>query len=259
MKENKIPGIAGVDTRSLIIKIRTAGTMKGAIVYDGDPKEKLEEIRRMPYPSESNLVGDVSPKEVRHFPKEGAKKVALLDCGAKNNIIQELRKRFDLYQLPYDTPVEFFKDHEVDGLFLSNGPGDPGHPALKDTVISTVRKLKEEYPIMGICMGNQLLCHVFGGSTYKMKFGHRGVNQPVKYRDRVFITSQNHGYAVDPKSMEGSGMEVEQVNVNDGTVEGMRHKELPIFCVQYHPEARPGPADTRFLFDDYAKMLEELR
>jgi len=256
LKENGIPGIAGLDTRSLIIKIRTAGTMKGAIVYDGDPQDKLEELRGMPYPSDSNLVGDVSTKEVLHFPKEGAKKVALFDCGVKQNIVRELRKRFDLYQLPYDTPVKFFRDHEIDGLFISNGPGDPAHPALKGSIISNLRELKEDYPIMGICMGNQLLCQVFGGTTYKLKFGHRGANQPVKYRDRVFITSQNHGYAVDPESIEGSGMEVEQTNVNDGTVEGMRHRELPIFSVQYHPEACPGPRDTGFLFDDFLKMLE---
>jgi len=256
LKDNKIPGIAGIDTRSLIIRIRTAGTMKGAIVYDGDPQEHLEKLLKRPYPSESNLVGEVSPKEVRHFPKEGAKKVALFDCGAKANIVRELQKRFDLYQLPYDTPVKFFRDHEVDGLFISNGPGDPAHPIIQETIVSTVRKLKDDYPIMGICLGNQLLCEVFGGNTYKLKFGHRGANQPVKYNDRVFITSQNHGYAVDPETMQGSGMEVDQVNVNDGTVEGMRHRELPIFSVQYHPEARPGPRDTGFLFDDFIKMLE---
>ncbi|MCX6650698.1 MAG: glutamine-hydrolyzing carbamoyl-phosphate synthase small subunit [Methanomassiliicoccales archaeon] len=256
LKENKIPGIAGIDTRSLIIRIRTAGTMKGAIVYDGDPNEHLEQLRKMPYPSESNLVGDVSPKEALHFPKEDAKKVALFDCGAKANIVRELRKRFELYQLPYDTPVKFFRDHEVDGLFISNGPGDPAHPAIKETIVSNVRQLKDDYPIMGICLGNQLLCEVFGGNTYKLKFGHRGVNQPVKYNDRVYITSQNHGYAVDPETMINSGMEIDQVNVNDGTVEGMRHNELPIFSVQYHPEARPGPRDTGFLFDDFAKMLE---
>lgn len=254
--ENGIPGIAGVDTRALIIKIRDAGTMKGRIVYDGDPAGHLEELRKMPYPSESNLVGDVSTKEILHYPKENAKTVALFDCGVKRNIVRELRKRFDLYQLPYDTPVKFFRDHEIDGLFLSNGPGDPAHPALQETVISNVRKLKDDYPIMGICMGNQLLSQVFGGSTYKMKFGHRGANQPVKYKGRVFITSQNHGYAVDPESIQDSGMVVEQTNVNDGTVEGMRHDELPIFSVQYHPEANPGPKDTGFLFDDYLNMLE---
>ncbi|MCG7844057.1 MAG: glutamine-hydrolyzing carbamoyl-phosphate synthase small subunit [Methanomassiliicoccales archaeon] len=254
--ENGIPGIADVDTRALIIKIRTAGTMRGAIIYDGDPKECLEDLQRMPYPSESNLVADVSPKNVLHYPRPGAKKVALFDCGAKANIVRELRKRFELYQLPYDTPVKFFRDHQVDGLFISNGPGDPAHPAIKETIVSNIRQLKEDYPIMGICLGNQLLCEVFGGNTYKMKFGHRGANQPVKYKDRVFITSQNHGYAVDPESIQGSGMEVEQVNVNDGTVEGMRHRELPIISVQYHPEANPGPKDTGFLFDDFLKMLE---
>jgi len=256
LKDHKIPGIAGIDTRSLIIRIRTAGTMKGAIVYDGDPQEHLEKLHKMPYPSERNLVGEVSPKEVRHFPKEGAKKVALFDCGAKANIVRELQKRFDLYQLPYDTPMKFFRDHEVDGLFISNGPGDPAHPAILGSIVSNVRKLKDDYPIMGICLGNQLLCEIFGGNTYKLKFGHRGANQPVKFNDRVFITSQNHGYAVDPETMQGSGMEVDQVNVNDGTVEGMRHQELPIFSVQYHPEARPGPRDTGFLFDDFMKMLE---
>ncbi|MDD1772421.1 MAG: glutamine-hydrolyzing carbamoyl-phosphate synthase small subunit [Methanomassiliicoccales archaeon] len=258
LKDNKIPGIAGIDTRALIIKIRTGGTMKGAIVHD-DPAGYLEKLRKMPYPSDSNLVGDVSTKEVLHFPKEGAKKVALFDCGVKNNIVRELSKRFDLYQLPYDTPVKFFRDHEIDGLFISNGPGDPAHPALKETIISNFKKLKDDYPIMGICMGNQLLCQVFGGNTYKLKFGHRGANQPVKYKDRVFITSQNHGYAVDPETIQGSGLEVEQVNVNDGTVEGMRHRELPIFSVQYHPEASPGPRDTVFLFDDFQKMLEAKR
>ncbi|HUT27514.1 MAG TPA: glutamine-hydrolyzing carbamoyl-phosphate synthase small subunit [Methanomassiliicoccales archaeon] len=259
LEENDIPGIAGVDTRSLIIRIRTAGTMKGAIVYDEDPVERLEELRRMPYPSDSNLVGEVSTPDILHFPKEGAKKVALFDCGVKNNIVRELRKRFDLYQLPYDTPVKFFRDHEIDGLFLSNGPGDPAHPVVQDTIIRNLRTLKDDYPIMGICLGNQLLCQVFGGTTYKLKFGHRGANQPVKYRDRVFITSQNHGYAVDPESLQDSGLVVDQTNVNDGTVEGMRHKELPIFSVQYHPEASPGPRDTGFLFDDFVKMLEACR
>jgi carbamoyl-phosphate synthase small subunit len=254
--ENGIPGIAGVDTRSLIIKIRTAGTMKGAIVYEGDPATHLEKIRAMPYPSETGLVPLASTPQVLHYPKEGAKKVAILDCGTKRSIVEELRRRFEVYQLPYDTGVDFFRDHHVDGIFLSNGPGNPAHVTLKETVIETVRRLRDDYPIMGICMGNQLLCQVFGGTTFKMKFGHRGANQPVRYQDRVFVTSQNHGYAIDPESLQGSGMEVDQVNVNDGTVEGIRHSELPIFSVQYHPEARPGPLDTGFLFDDFARMME---
>lgn len=255
LEENRIPGIAGVDTRSLIIKIRNAGTLKGAIVHD-DPEGALERVRRMPHPADSNLVGEVSTKEVRHFPRPGAKKVAVLDCGVKLSIMKELTSRFEVYQLPYDTGAKFFRDHDIDGVFLTNGPGDPAHPSIRDTVVSTLKKLRDDYPMMGICMGNHLVCQAFGGTTYKLKFGHRGENQPVRYNDRVYITSQNHGYAEDPQSLVGTGLEIDQVNVNDGTVEGLRHQELPIFSVQYHPEACPGPRDTSFLFDDFVKMLE---
>jgi len=255
LEENRIPGIAGVDTRSLIIKIRNAGTLKGAIVHD-DPEGALERVRRMPHPADSNLVGEVSTKEVLHFPRPGAKKVAVLDCGVKLSMMKELTSRFEVYQLPYDTGAKFFRDHDVDGLFLTNGPGDPAHPSIRDTVVSTLKKLRDDYPMMGICMGNHLVCQAFGGTTYKLKFGHRGENQPVRYNDHVYITSQNHGYAEDPQSLVGTGLEIDQVNVNDGTVEGLRHQELPIFSVQYHPEACPGPRDTSFLFDDFVKMLE---
>lgn len=256
LKRNGVPGISELDTRSLIIGIREKGVLKGAISFDEDPQEVLERVRKMPYPSDSNLVAEASTKRIIRYEKKGAKKVGLIDCGVKANIVRELCKRFSVVQVPYDTPASVLRDEELDGLFLSNGPGDPGHPDLRNTTIRTIRELKEELPIMGICMGNQLLALAFGGQTYKMKFGHRGVNQPVKYRGRVFITSQNHGYVVDPQSIEGTGLEVDQVNVNDGTVDGMRHRELPIFSVQYHPEASAGPKDTTFLFDDYVKMLE---
>ncbi|MCE5296908.1 MAG: glutamine-hydrolyzing carbamoyl-phosphate synthase small subunit [Euryarchaeota archaeon] len=261
LKENRVPGISDIDTRSLIINIREKGTPRGAIVFNEDPMEVLEKIRKMPFPSEENLVGMASTKNIiRHdSERKGAKTVALFDCGAKANIIREMKKRFNVIQLPYDTPRKWFRDNEVDGIMISNGPGDPAHPALKGTVIRTIGEVKEDYPIMGICMGNQLLSLAFKGNTYKLKFGHRGANQPVKHKDRVFITSQNHGYAVDPASIEGSGLEVTHVNANDGTIEGLTHKELPIFSVQYHPEARPGPMDTTFLFDDFAKMLEAKR
>ncbi|QLH74378.1 MAG: glutamine-hydrolyzing carbamoyl-phosphate synthase small subunit [Methanomassiliicoccales archaeon] len=258
LKENKVPGISDIDTRSVIIKIREKGTPRGAIVFNEDPEEVIAHIKNMPYPSEHNLVGMASTKSVVHHPstKKNARTVALFDCGAKANIIRELKKRFNVVQLPYDTPKKWFRDNEVDGIMISNGPGDPSHPDLRATTIKTISEIKEDYPIMGICMGNQLLALAFKGRTYKLPFGHRGANQPVKHKDRVYITSQNHGYAVDPLSIEGSGLEVTHVNANDGTVEGMTHKELPIFSVQYHPEARPGPMDTTFLFDDFAKMLE---
>ncbi|OPY32440.1 MAG: GMP synthase (glutamine-hydrolyzing) subunit A [Methanomassiliicoccales archaeon PtaU1.Bin124] len=258
LKENKVPGICELDTRCAIIKIREKGTPRGAIVFDEKPEDVLEKVRRMAFPSEENLVGQASVKKVVHLPspRKNAKTVALFDCGVKNNILRELQKRFNLIQLPNDTPRKWFRDNEIDGVMISNGPGDPAHPELKRTTIDTIHQIKEEYPIMGICMGNQLLSLAFGGRTFKLKFGHRGANQPVKHKNRVYITSQNHGYAVDPDSLDGTGFEVTHINANDGTVEGMTHKELPIFSVQYHPEACPGPRDTTFLFDDFAKMLE---
>jgi len=251
-----VPGISELDTRSLITGIREHGTLKGAIAFDEDPEEVLERLRKMPYPTERNLVAEVSTSEVIRYPKEGAKTVAIVDCGVKNNIIRELCKKFSVVQVPYDTPPSFFRNEEIDGIVISNGPGDPSHPELMNSVVRTLKTVKEEYPMMGICMGNQLMAIVFGGKTYKMKFGHRGANQPVRFRDRVFITSQNHGYAVDGDSLEGSEMMPDQLNVNDGTVEGMRHSELPIFTTQYHLEVSPGPRDTTFLLDEFKDIVE---
>ena len=258
LKRNRVPGISEIDTRALIIKIREKGTFRGAICFDEDVDKVLRKVQTMPLPSDSNLVEEVSIKEPRRFVKQGAKEVVLIDCGAKQNIVRELMKRFTVTVVPYDVEPKFFRDHEVDGIFLSNAPGDPAHPDIQTTTVRTVRDLKEDYPIMGICYGTQLLARAFGGSTFKLKFGHRGVNQPVRYKERVFITSQNHGYAVDPASLPEE-LEVSMVNVNDGTVEGLRHKELPIFAVQFHPEANPGPKDTSFLFDEYARLLEDKR
>jgi carbamoyl-phosphate synthase small subunit len=258
LKKNRVPGISELDTRSLIIKIREKGTPRGAICFEEDVDKVLKKVQTMPFPSDSNLVDEVSIKEPTRFEKEGAKEVVLIDCGTKQNIVRELRKRFSLTVVPYDTQAKFFRDHEVDGVFLSNGPGDPAHPTIQETTVRTLKEIKELYPIMGVCFGNQLLARAFGGETFKLKFGHRGVNQPVKYNDRVYITSQNHGFAVDPKTLPDE-LIVSMVNVNDGTVEGLRHKELPIVSAQYHPEASPGPKDTSFLFDEFAKMMEARR
>jgi len=253
--ENGIPGISGVDTRSLIRRLRNFGTMKGGI-STGDPGRLLERIRGMRHPEETNLVANVSTKKIVRHERGKSKTVALFDCGLKSNIVEELSQRFNVIQLPFDTPEKTVRGFEPDGIFISNGPGNPAHPEIMASTVATLGKLKEDFPMMGICLGHQLLSLMFGSKTYKLKFGHRGINQPVKFERKVYITSQNHGFAVDPVSAEEAGLEITVTNLNDGTVEGMRHRELPIFSVQFHPEAHPGPQDTGFLFDRFRKMLE---
>jgi carbamoyl-phosphate synthase small subunit len=256
LEQGGVPGISGIDTRSLIRRLRDRGTMKGGI-GTGDPDILLEKIRTMKHPEESNLVARVSVKEATTFDKQGSKTVCLVDCGMKSNILAELRSRFRVVQVPFDTSAHEVSELEPDGIFISNGPGNPAHPEMMSSTVKTLAKLKDRYPMMGICLGHQLLSLMLGAKTYKLKFGHRGINQPVRFEDRVYITSQNHGFAVDRASAEDAGLEVTVVNLNDGTVEGMRHKELPIFSVQFHPESHPGPQDTSFLFDRFSKMLEE--
>ena len=257
LRQGDVPGISGIDTRSLIRRLRNHGTMKGGI-GTGDPAQLLGKIRGMKHPEESNLVADVSTKEIAVFDRADSKTVCLFDCGMKSNILNELRARFRVIRLPFDTDSAKVRELEPDGIFISNGPGNPAHPEMLSTTVKTLSELSDEYPMMGICLGHQLLSLMLGAKTYKLKFGHRGINQPVKIEDRVYITSQNHGFAVDRDSAEEVGLEITVVNLNDGTVEGMRHKELPIFSVQFHPEAHPGPHDTSFLFDKFSRMLEEL-
>ncbi|MBR6037890.1 MAG: glutamine-hydrolyzing carbamoyl-phosphate synthase small subunit [Candidatus Methanomethylophilaceae archaeon] len=260
MKKHGVPGISGIDTRDLVIKIRTEGTVKGAIVGAGaDIEETVKALRKMPLPSESNLVAEVSCKGVVRRDNGKRIQVGVLDCGTKRGIVRDLDSRFDTVIFPYDTPADVIADSKVKGLLVTNGPGDPSHPAIVATAQKTVSDLSSVMPIYGICYGSQIIARALGGSTYKMKFGHRGCNQPVKFDGRVYITSQNHGYAVDESSLEGTGLVANQINVNDGTVEGVRHKDLPIFTSQYHPEATPGPTDTAFLFDVFAKMVKEGR
>jgi len=256
LTQHGVPGIAGIDTRSLIRRLRNFGTMKGGISAS-DPERLLQNVRSMTHPEETNLVRTVSVERAIRFDDDHEKTIALFDCGAKASIVSELRKRFNVVQLPFDTTAEKVRELEPNGIFISNGPGNPAHPDIMATTVSTLRELKDEYPMMGICLGHQLLSLMFGAKTYKLKFGHRGINQPVKFENRVYITSQNHGFAVDENSARDAGLEITVTNLNDGTVEGMRHKELPIFSVQFHPEAHPGPQDTTFLFDRFKKMLEE--
>lgn len=260
LKQFNIPGISGIDTRELVIKIRTGGTVKGIITSDGSDLEgTAAKLRKMPAPSESNLVDAVTCKGISKLDLGKEYTVGLIDCGVKAGIPRDLRARFNVITFPYDTPADVIVDSGVQGVLISNGPGDPAHPDIAKTTVRTIDALSTQLPLYGICFGSQLIAIAMGGSTYKLKFGHRGTNQPVKYNGKVYITSQNHGYAVDDHSLEGTGLIADQFNINDGSVEGVKHRDLPIFTSQYHPEASAGPWDTMFLFDQFQKMVKEGR
>jgi carbamoyl-phosphate synthase small subunit len=263
LEEFNVPGIMGVDTRALTIKIRERGTMKsGLVTYDGpdpDIEGLLDKVRKQPGISEQDLVAETTRKEITHFNAEGKFKVALIDCGVKMNIVRSLLQRgVSVVAVPAKTSASQIEALEPDGVVISNAPGDP---AFITYVHKTVRQLMEKYPMMGICAGNQVLALSAGAKTFKLKFGHRGGNQPVKdlKTGKVHITSQNHSFAVRPESLDETGFEVTKINCNDGTVEGMDHKELPIFSVQYHPEDSPGPWDNQYLFDRFIKMMGEFK
>ena len=260
LKEYKVPGISGIDTRDLVIKIREFGTLKGAVIRDEDKiEETIEKLKRMPAPSDSDLVGEVTCPAIKKLDNSKEFTVGLLDCGMKARIADDLSEYFNVILFPYDTPSDVIMESGINGMLVSNGPGDPSHPNIIKGPVKTVSDLSTVMPIMGICLGNQITSLAFGGKTYKMKFGHRGCNQPVSFEGRVYITSQNHGFAVDEQSLDGTGLIADQFNINDHTVEGMRHKDLPIFTSQYHPEANPGPYDTKFLFNRFYNAVKEAK
>jgi carbamoyl-phosphate synthase small subunit len=245
LRAEGIPGISGIDTRMLTKVLREKGSMLGKIVYDREDEVAFYN------PEEENLVVKVSCREVIEYGA-GEKTVVLVDCGVKLNIIRELLKQqVRLIRVPWDYD---FSTLAYDGLFISNGPGNPAH--CVPTVAHIREAMRQEKPIFGICMGNQLLAKAAGADTYKLKYGHRSHNQPVRKvgSNQCFITSQNHGYAVD-ESLLSHEWEPYFVNMNDGTNEGIRHKSKPFFSVQFHPEATGGPTDTRFFFEDFVQML----
>ena len=258
LKEQDIPGISGIDTRALTKILREKGTMNGMITTNGDydREEVKEKIRQY---TVKGVVLKTSVKKPYVLPGDG-KKVALLDCGAKDNIARNLNKRgCEVTVYPADTPAEEILKTNPDGIMLSNGPGDP---AENVGIIEEVRKLYESsVPIFAICLGHQLMALATGAKTYKLKYGHRGGNHPVKDLEtgRVYITSQNHGYAVDEESLDPSVAVPAFVNVNDKTNEGLKYVGKNIFTVQYHPEACPGPLDSGYLFDRFMRMMEEGR
>jgi carbamoyl-phosphate synthase small subunit len=276
-----IPGISEVDTRALTKKLRVEGSMKCCLstLPLGD-EEAVRRARAGRDMAGSDYVKDVTCRTphrwsatdpanhnapyhpvgttfgagsapARHF------RVAAFDYGAKYSIYRKLVNHgFDVLILPGGASAEQVREHNPDAVFLSNGPGDP---AALPYIHQTVTSLMPDYPIFGICLGHQMITHALGGTTFKLKFGHRGGNQPVKNLEtgKVSITAQNHGFATDPKSIENRGAQVTEINLNDQTVEGLRHKELPVFCVQYHPEAAPGPNDADPLFVDFYRMVEK--
>ncbi len=259
LESNDIPGISDVDTRMLTIKIREHGTLKAVLSTEpcANPDDLLEDAREMPHPTESNLVSMVSCRKSRRYKNKKRRKIVLIDCGTKYSIIRGCSQIGEVVRVPYDTRAKDILKLEPDGVLISNGPGDPAHPEIMESTVRTVRALSEELPIMGICYGHQILSLALGGETYKLKFGHRGGNQPVKnlISGRSYITSQNHGFAVKPELPEE--LEVAEINLNDHTVESIRHKELPILSVQYHPEAAPGPHDAHHLFDRFEELMED--
>ncbi len=259
LKEFNIPGIHGIDTRFLTKKIRIHGVMNGSLIVSKDPidNEKILNLaKKQKNYSEFNFLEKVSVKEPVKHDCNGEKTIALIDTGAKLSIIRNfLKRKINVIQLPYNTKPQEVLDLEPNGLFLTNGPGDPEKAV---DAINLVKELQSEMPIAGICLGHQIVSLALGGKTYKLKFGHRGTNQPVKNleENKVYITSQNHGFAVDAKSLDETELEVSYINLNDNSVEGVKHKKLPIQTVQMHPESCPGPKDIEHIFDKFVKDLK---
>ncbi len=287
---NDIPGISGVDTRAITRKLRSAGVMMGIVTPREDVSAALEQLSKAPKYGEFDVVGDVSTDDtyswkgdagelsrayfdLRGRARQGGMgrnvdrdyktreegdnlmRVVVNDYGVKLNILRSLRARgCEVVVVPDDASYDEIMSHNPDGVMLSPGPGDP---ELLDRSVQTAKDLAGKLPMMGICLGHQVIARAFGASTFKLHFGHRGGNQPVKDLEsgRVYVTAQNHGYAVDPEGLP-EGLEVSHINLNDNTVEGLKHQELPIMTIQYHSEASPGPHDSEYLFDRFVAMIQ---
>jgi carbamoyl-phosphate synthase small subunit len=277
MKRNNIVGIYGIDTRALTRKIRATGAMNGAISTEVlDPADLLLQVQEAPSMAGLNLVRTVTTQKVYEWadPTESSWEyrptldsardstsreqltVVAIDFGIKRNILRRLASYgCRVIVVPADTPPEEILKLNPDGIFLSNGPGDPS--AVTEGIQTAKALLESQKPMFGICMGHQILGLSLGGETFKLKFGHRGLNQPCGLRQQVEITSQNHGFAIDADSLPDADVEITHLNLNDRTVAGLRHKSLPLFSVQYHPEASPGPHDADYLFDRFVQSMRE--
>lgn len=258
LAKNNILGIEGIDTRELTLHIRQKGALKAMLsTEDLDEKSLVKKAKESCGLLGIDLVREVVCKKPYTWNKKGKYKVVAIDCGIKLNMLRILEgKNCKITVVPAATSSREILEIKPDGLLLSNGPGDP---AALPYVVKTVRELLEKLPIFGICLGHQILGQAFGGRTFKLKFGHHGANHPVKdlRTGKVSITSQNHGFCVDIDSMNKKEIELTHVNLNDGTSEGLRHKKLPIFSVQFHPEASPGPRDAEYLFAEFVSLMQK--
>lgn len=268
LDENGVPGIAGIDTRALTRKLRTGGVMMGTVTHDETSEQALARLRDLPRYGATDLVPWVSTKIAYEYPNgaqatsaargQGGPRIVVLDLGVKFNILRTLhRLGCRATAVPCGTSADDILAMKPDGVLLSPGPGDP---ALLDYAVTTARGLVGKTPIMGICLGHQVIGEAFGAKSYKLKFGHRGANHPVRDETtrRVYITSQNHGYAIDDAGLS-SDIEVSHRNVNDGTVEGLRHRREPVMTIQYHSEASPGPLDNMYLFAQFLETVQAVR
>ena len=274
LKENKVLAIEGVDTRALTRHLRVRGAMKAIIsTKDFDPQSLERKLRALPSMEGSDWVKEVTVKKKYVWNASGDRgqgsgvrkeqatkyKVAAIDCGIKRNILRILESLgCEVHVFPAGAGVQDINAIHPDGLFISNGPGDP---AAVTSVIETVRQCVGKLPIFGICLGHQILGLALGGKTYKLKFGHHGANHPVKdlLGNRIGITSQNHGFCVDIRSLSATDVEMVDMNLNDKTLEGMRHKKFPVLSFQHHPEAAPGPRDAQYLFGYFIEMMEHAK
>jgi carbamoyl-phosphate synthase small subunit len=257
-----IPGIESIDTRKLTKKIRSHGTMLGILYtfYKEEPPnldDIILEASKVVDPNSKDLIAEISTKKRIKFTSKGKHNVVVIDCGTKKSIINNLTLRgFNVTLVPPNEGVDEILGLHPQGVIISNGPGDP---KIRKDIATLIFEISEKVPVLGICMGLQLIAIAFGANTFKLKFGHRGQNHPVidTTTNRCFITSQNHGFAVDKDSLYGTGLQLTMINANDKTVEGVKHKTLPVFGVQFHPEASPGPNDSNYIFDQFLKQIKK--